>query len=94
MSKPSRAEPDEEAAGKMLQAERVSLAIIKSVLRELGEPGDLFRVAVIWLWENNYRVNVRTGLDAVSAHIAHNFIVQVDEAGAVLTSVPALRRAY
>lgn len=94
MSTPSRAEPDEEVTGKALRAERVALAITASVLRELGKPTDLFRVAVVRLWENHYRVNVQTGPDAVSARVAHSFFLKVDEAGAVLGSTPAITRVY
>jgi|GEM_PF-6789051 len=73
MSTPSRAERDEGAAGKKLRAERIALAIIQSMLRELGKPADLCRVAVIKLWDNHHRVNVQTGSNAVSACIAQLF---------------------
>lgn len=94
MSTPPRAGSDEEAMGKSLRAERIALAITASVLRELGKPADLFRVAVVPLWENHYRVNVQTGPDALSARVAHSYFLTVDEAGAVLASAPALARLY
>ena len=94
MSTPSPAQPDEEVAGKAQRAERIALAITASVLRELGKPTDLFRVAVVKLWKNRYRVNVQTGPDAVSARVAHSFFLEVDEAGAVLSSAPAITRQY
>lgn len=67
MPTPSRAEPDEMARGEALRGERVALAITAAVLRQLGKPADLYRVSVVRLWENRYRVNVQTGADAVSA---------------------------
>lgn len=94
MSKLPRAESDEEVRGKAQRAERLATAIAASVLRELGKPTDLFRVSVVRLWENHYRVNVQTGSDAVSARVAHSFFLEVDEAGAVLTSAPAIARVY
>ncbi len=94
MSTPSRARPDEEAVGKALRAERLAAAITASVLRDLGRPADLYRVFVARLWENRYRVNVQTGPDAVSARVAHSFFLEVDEAGAVLASTPAITRLY
>jgi hypothetical protein len=94
MSTPSSAQPDEEVTGKALRAERIAGMIAASVLRELGKPADLFRVAVVRLWDNRYRVNVQTGPDAVSARVAHSFFLEVDEAGAVLASTPAITRLY
>jgi hypothetical protein len=94
MSTPSRAESDEEVLGKTLQAERVALAITTSVLRQLGKPVDLYRVSVVRLWENRYRVNVQTGADAVSVRVAHSFFLEVDDAGAVLTATPTIARLY
>jgi hypothetical protein len=94
MSTPSRAGPDEEVLGKALRAERIALAITAAVMRQLGKPADLFRVSVVRLWENRYRVNVQTGADAVSARVAHSFFLEADEAGAVLASVPAITRVY
>jgi hypothetical protein len=94
MSTPTPAQPDEEVSGKALRAERIAGAIVVSVLRDLGKPADLFRVTVVRLWNNHYRVNVQTGPDAVSARVAHSFFLEVDEAGAVLTSNPAITRLY
>ena len=94
MSTPSPAQPDEEVIGTALRAERLAGAIAASVLRDLGKPTDLFRVSVVRLWENHYRVNVQTGPDAVSARVAHSYFLKVDETGAVLASTPAITRLY
>jgi hypothetical protein len=94
MSTPSRAEKNEEVTGKKLQAERIALAIIQSVLRELGKPADLCRVAVIKLWDHHYRVNVQTGSNAVDIRIAHSFFLTANDDGRVLASIPAITRSY
>lgn len=94
MATPSRAESAEESKRKDQQAERVALAITVSVLRQLGKPLDLLRVAVVPLWENHYRVNVQTGPDVVSSRVAHSFFLKADDAGAVVASTPAITRVY
>jgi hypothetical protein len=94
MSTPSRTESVEEVTARALRAERLAALISASVLRELGKPTDLFRVSVVRLWDDHYRVNVQTGPDAVSARVAHSFFLKVDEAGAVLAASPAIARLY
>lgn len=94
MSTPIRTEPDEETIGQALRAERIALAISASVLRELGRPTDLFRILVVRLWENHYRVNVQTGPDAVLARVAHSFFLVADGGGTVLAATPAIARLY
>lgn len=94
MSTSSRTESDEEVLGKARRAERLATVVAASVLHALGKPTDLFRVSVVWLWENRYRVNVQVGPDAVSARVAHSYFLEVDEAGAVLTASPAIARLY
>ncbi|QJX00539.1 hypothetical protein [Frigoriglobus tundricola] len=94
MSTPSRTELDEDAPGRARRAERLATVISASVLHELGTPADLFRVSVVRLWENHYRVNVQTGPDAVSTRVAHSFFLKVDEAGAVQAASPAIVRLY
>ena len=94
MSTPSRARPTAEQVEEERRAEHLATAISVSVMRALGTPADLLRVSVVRLWENRYRVNVQTGPDAVSSRVAHSFFLEVDEAGAVLTSTPAIARLY
>jgi hypothetical protein len=94
MAKPSPAQPDEEVEGKHQRAERQAAAIAASVMGALGHPPNLFRVTVVRLWGNRFRVNVHTGTDLVTAHIAHSFFALVDDNGKVTESVPAITRLY
>ena len=52
-------EPEE--AERMSADRRREAAIRVGVLAALGRPARLYRVAVVPLWENNFRVNVMTG---------------------------------
>jgi hypothetical protein len=94
MSTQSQVQPDADAAAGRKPGEQLAAAVGASVMRGLGRPRDLFRVAAVRLWGNHYRVNVQTGPDAVSVRIAHSFFVEADDKGNVLGSVPALERRY
>jgi hypothetical protein len=94
MSNPSRARPSTEEVEETQRAERQATVIGASVMRALGQPADLFRVSVVRLWGNHYRVNVQTGADVASARIAHSYFLTVDESGQVLASNPAIARLY
>ncbi len=94
MSMPTPAQPDEEVVGKGLSAEHLATAIGVSVMKALGRPTDLFRISVVRLWSNRYRVNVQTGPDAVSARVAHSFFLEADAGGAVVASNPVISRMY
>lgn len=76
------------------RAERQAAALCVAVIRALGRPPELFGVSAVWLWEDHFRVNVRTGSDASSVLIPHSFFVTADEDGNVLASVPRLARVY
>jgi hypothetical protein len=82
--------PVDQAAGR----QRRTAAIGRNVLRALGEPGDLHRVQVQTLWEDNYRVNVLVGANAASTKVAHSFFVRADDAGSILASSPGITRQY
>jgi hypothetical protein len=88
------AQPDEEAGRDKKRAEQLADAVCSSVMNALGRPENLFRVAVVRVWKNHYRVNVQTGPDAVSIRIAHSFFVAADEKGNVLESSPRITRLY
>jgi hypothetical protein len=90
MKTASHSKPDRDLDPSERQAASVCLAVI----RVLGRPPDLFGISAVRLWENHFRVNVRTGTDAVSVLIPHSFFVTADETGKVLTSVPRLVRVY
>ena len=70
-------------------------AVIRaSVLDSLGRPAELFRVSVIPLWGNNYRVNVFTGTDATSVRIPNSYFVKSDDSGNILQATPRIRKQY
>ena len=79
--------PEEESAGR-------APSIRRHVLSALGRPEGLLRVGVYPLWEDHYRVNVLVGPDAATAAVADSFFVVVDDAGAVVRSIPAIQRRY
>jgi hypothetical protein len=69
-------------------------AIRAGVLTALGRPDRLFRVAVMRLWGDNYRVNVLTGDDAAGVLIPNSFFVTADDRGAILKSTPPIQKQY
>ncbi len=69
-------------------------AIRAGVLAALGRPGRLFRVAVVPVWGDHYRVNVMTGDDPTAVRIPHSYFVAADGRGNILASTPAIRREY
>ena len=69
-------------------------AIRAAVLRALGRPARLFRVAVVALWGGNYRVNVLTGDDASAVVIPNSYFVTADESGKILDSSPPIQKLY
>ena len=73
---------------------RREAAIRSAVLGALGRPGQLYRVAVVPLWDDHYRVNVLTGPDPTSVRTPHSYFVVADESGAILRSTPAIRKQY
>jgi hypothetical protein len=64
------------------------------VMHVLGRPSNLQKVQVRHLWDDCYRVNVLVGVDFASARFAHSYFLVVDEGGLILSSAPALARAY
>ena len=73
---------------------RPTAAIRDGVLASLGRPPGLYRVAVMPLWLNYYRVNVLVGTDPTVVEIAHSYFVTTDEAGRILATTPPLTRLY
>lgn len=69
-------------------------AIRNAVLSGLGRPPSLYRVVVVALWHNYYRVNVLVGPDLATVGIAHSYFVEADEAGRIVTAVPPVARLY
>jgi hypothetical protein len=94
MTRPHPIELDEQAGTERKRAEELALAVGASVMKVLGRPEHLFRVSAVRLWANQYRVNVQTGVDAVSVRIAHSYFVSTDENGKIIESVPPIARCY
>jgi hypothetical protein len=69
-------------------------AISGHVLRALGRPGELYRVAVIPLWGDHFRVNVLVGDGAANVRVAHSFFLVADAAGNVVACSPDITRRY
>ena len=69
-------------------------AVGKYVLQTLGQPANLHRVQVRWLWEGHYRVNVFVGVDATTATVAHSYFLVADGAGTIVKSTPKIVRHY
>lgn len=92
---PTNPPPDEPQASTTPEDRPSQLTVIQTrVLAVLGRPPGLYRVAVIPLWQNYYRVNVLIGTDPMSVQIAHSYFVTADETGRILTATPPLVRLY
>jgi hypothetical protein len=87
-------EDEPQAGGQADGRRRREEAIRSGVLESLGLPGQLYRVAVMPLWRDHYRVNVLTGADATSARIAHSYFVAANDGGVIASSVPKITRQY
>jgi hypothetical protein len=69
-------------------------AIRAGVLAALGRPAQLYRVAVVPLWDNNFRVNVVTGDESSGVLIPNSYFVRADDVGKILGSEPPIRKQY
>ena len=90
-TKPAELPADAEKPSETAQAAN---ALGRTIMSALGRPADFYRVTVIRLWENHYRVNVLTGLNPSALAIAHSYFVAADDQGNVLNSTPPLARRY
>ena len=92
---PMSSHPEEPESREMSRdPPRPTATIRDDVLAALGRPPGLYRVAVIPLWLNYYRVNVLVGTDPTAIRTAHSYFVAVDEAGRILMTTPLLTRLY
>ena len=64
------------------------------VMNSLGLPPELFRVVVMPLWQNYYRVNVLVGADVTAVRIAHSYFLATDDDGHIRAATPAITRQY
>ena len=69
-------------------------AIRSGVLKALGRPAKLYKVAVMPLWDDNYRVNVVTGEDPTAVRIPNSYFVTADDTGKILASTPRIQKLY
>jgi hypothetical protein len=65
-----------------------------AITKSLGRVPGLYRVAVVPLWQNHYRVNVLIGPDATSVNIPHSYFVVVGDDGAIISSTPPMVRLH
>lgn len=65
-----------------------------NVMMSLGRPAELHRVQVSSLWHSYFRVNVFVGPDFASSKVAHSYFLEADGNGKILSSSPAITRAY
>jgi hypothetical protein len=65
-----------------------------NVMKGLGRPAGLHRVQVSSLWHSYYRVNVFVGPDFATSKVVHSFFLETDGTGKILSSSPAITRAY
>jgi hypothetical protein len=87
---PGKQQKDQE---KQARVERKAV-IARHVILGLGQPHDLHRVQVRYLWEDHYRVNVLLGVDATSAKIGHSYFLVADGDGNILASTPKIAKHY
>jgi hypothetical protein len=85
-------EPD--AASKKNATQLRQAAVRAGILKGLGLPAQLFRLDVLPLWGNHFRVNVVTGPDASAVQIPNSFFVTTDDSGNIVGSTPSIQKQY
>ena len=92
---PMSSAADESPAGEVvMEGVAPDAAIRVGVLTSLGRPPELYRVDVLSLWSNHYRVNVMVGADPTSLRIAHSYFVEAGADGHILTATPQVFLLY
>jgi len=76
------------------EAGKLEAVVRGHVLSDLGRPAALHRVQVRRVFGNHYRVNVFVGPDNTTFTIAHSYFLEADGAGKILSSTPAITKAY
>jgi hypothetical protein len=82
--------PSPAAVAEDLRQQTLDARIRRNVIGALGRPPGLFRVAVLPLWGDYYRVNVV----ADGGEVAHSFFVEAAEDGTLMSTSPGIVRAY
>jgi hypothetical protein len=85
---------DNEVQDRKKENQQRDALIGKQVMNILGQPGDLQRLQVRFLWGDYYRVNIFVGVDPASAKVAHSFFLVSDGVGNIVTSTPHLSKKY
>jgi hypothetical protein len=91
---PTKQQREQEKDMEQHERDELNSLIAEQVLHTLGQPADLLKVQVRWLWENCYRVNVFLGSDAASAKVAHSYFVEADSDGKIGVSTPKIKNQY
>jgi hypothetical protein len=94
MSKLPLHQSEDNVRGETNQHEHIADAVGASVINVLGHPVNLFRVSIVRLWKDHYRVNVQTRHDTLSVLISHSFFIHADDQGNIVKSNPTLTRVY
>lgn len=68
--------------------------VVGEVLARLGMPERLHEIKVKMVAAGKYRVNVYVQAGTGTYRVAHSFFVETDPSGALLSSSPAIVRAY
>ncbi|WP_020471167.1 hypothetical protein [Zavarzinella formosa] len=90
-AKRSKMPSDESPSGERVSPEAMIRA---NVIKSLGYPKNLFRMAVMPLWGNNYRVNVVIGPDVSATRISHSYFVEADDLGNIIKATPEIRKEH
>lgn len=69
-------------------------AIRVNLLTALGRPRGLYRVNVMPLWGDHFRVNVVTGSDPTEVSIPHSYFLAADIRGNIIEATPPITRLY
>jgi hypothetical protein len=95
MATPTKSPPGEPEADMPAHSGRKREDVIRvGVLAALGRPAGLYRVAVMPLWDNNFRVNVVTGDETAGVLIPNSYFVKADDVGKILGSEPPIQKLY
>jgi len=92
---PLSSPPDEPQEDEGEMSRRSSDAAIRDhVMALLGRPPQLYRVSVLPLWANYYRVNVLVGVDPTAVLVAHSFFLETRDGGHIAKATPPITRMY
>jgi hypothetical protein len=91
---PTTPQSDSETDRGRQMREMLNDLIGEQVVHTLGTPKNLLKVQVRPVGSDRYRVNVFVGEDSTSGRIANSYFLTADGEGKILSSSPAIVRAY